>query len=590
MYIKSLEIKNFRNFHNFKIDFTDEFQTIIGENNIGKSNLYWAIRLVLDKDISYNSRKLEPKDFYDFKELDINAYILISIEFYDNNLSSKPSFHAIKTSENTACISYIYAHKSKFSTIYLESENIDIKDFEWRLYGGGENISIEDVEKLNNISFKDLEGINVYYISGFRNINSELFGSSKSLLTEYCKSRPDSNIELSKVQEELINASDKLNKLDFMPNLTEKIQTKNKEITGPHFNFPIGLGFIHKGDSEVWNELKLFFNPRPDKNLPLHILGLGQKNLLYLSLFLSKLKNEECSDEVNIVLVEEPEAHLHPQLQKILFSNLSQLTNTQVFMSSHSTHIASNCNNKNLNVIYKANDGLIKSFSPFNLDLNVGVDNKIKREIELLKRYLDATRSELFFSSAVIFVEGVAEQFIIPAIADIKYGVKLVEHNVSVVPIHSRYFDPFLRLFQKGKLELTACAIIDGDADECLDEEETRAVTNAKELEVEERVGVFVGTETLEIDLFPNKETNKEFLKICFENLGHKRSYNNLMNSTEGWSSALIKRIDKTVTKGRFAQELALNISQEFEVPRYIEEALTFIFKQRKIDYKNGAK
>ena len=63
MHIKSIEIKNFRNFSDFRIDFTEGFQTIIGENNIGKSNLYWAIRLVLDKNISYNSRNLEEKDF-----------------------------------------------------------------------------------------------------------------------------------------------------------------------------------------------------------------------------------------------------------------------------------------------------------------------------------------------------------------------------------------------------------------------------------------------------------------------------------------------------------------------------------------------
>lgn len=69
MHVKSIQIKNFRNFSDFKIDFTEGFQTIIGENNIGKSNLYWAIRLVLDRNLSYNVRNLEEKDFYDFVDL-----------------------------------------------------------------------------------------------------------------------------------------------------------------------------------------------------------------------------------------------------------------------------------------------------------------------------------------------------------------------------------------------------------------------------------------------------------------------------------------------------------------------------------------
>ena len=104
MYIKTIEIKNFRNFSDFKIDFTDGFQTIIGENNIGKSNLYWAIRLVIDKNLSYNSRNLEEKDFHGFADLDVNTFASISIEFYGENLARLPNLHAIKTSEQTVRI------------------------------------------------------------------------------------------------------------------------------------------------------------------------------------------------------------------------------------------------------------------------------------------------------------------------------------------------------------------------------------------------------------------------------------------------------------------------------------------------------
>lgn len=83
MNIKNITIKNFRNFKDFTIDFSEGFQTIIGENNIGKSNLYWAIRLVLDRELSYNARKLELKDFNGYKKtVTRDDYILISIELY----------------------------------------------------------------------------------------------------------------------------------------------------------------------------------------------------------------------------------------------------------------------------------------------------------------------------------------------------------------------------------------------------------------------------------------------------------------------------------------------------------------------------
>ena len=585
MHIKSIKIKNFRNFHDFKITFNEGFQTIIGENNIGKSNLYWAIRLVLDKNLSYNSRNLEEKDFHDFADLNVDMYASISIELYGDNLASMPNLHALKTTNNTVRISYLYAHKSKLIQTDETFDEIDITDFQWRLYGGGGGgFNLEEINTLNQITFRDIEGINLYYISGFRNINSDLFGGSKSLLSEYCKSRTDTKSELESVKTILTETSDHLNTLDFIPEISEAVKSKNKEIAGSFFTFPVSLGFINSNDNEVWNHLKLFFNPKSGKNVPVSVLGLGQKNLLYLSLFLSRLINEQNSYEVNILLIEEPEAHLHPQLQKILFSNLSGLMNTQVFMSSHSTHIASDCNFKNLSIIYNNPDRIVKSFSPF---IEEKEDKKEQREELLLKRYLDATRSELFFSTSVIFVEGVAEQFIIPAIAKQIYGVNLTEYNISVVPIHSRYFDPFLKLFQPNKLELTACAIIDGDSKEHEDDESTTAVANAKSFEVENRVLVFEGTNTLEVDLFSSSTINIEYLKGCFTNLGHTKSHENLMASEDNWSEELLKRIDGTVKKGRFAQELAILIDKDFIVPNYIKDALEFIFNQNKIAFES---
>ncbi|WP_136806213.1 ATP-dependent nuclease [Desulfosediminicola flagellatus] len=352
MHIKNIRINNFRNFDNFNIDFTSGFQTVIGENNIGKSNLFWAIRLVLDRDIPYNTRNLEEKDFHNFDKLKHSSYISISIELYGNNLNKLPNLHALKTSSETVRISYLFAHKSKFGQECNENDDLSIRNFRWRLYGGGNSFDYNEVEKLNQIGFKDIDGINLFYISGFRNTHADLFGSSKSLLSQYCKSRIKAPSELDSIKSILTESSGNLNKLEFIPEISDSLYSKNKEIAGEHFTFPVSLGFVANEDSEVWNQLKIFFNPREGKNVPLNALGLGQKNLLYLSIFLSRLINEYSENEINLLLIEEPEAHLHPQLQKILFANLSDLTNTQVFMSSHSTHIASDCDYKNLNIIY----------------------------------------------------------------------------------------------------------------------------------------------------------------------------------------------------------------------------------------------
>lgn len=589
MNIKNITIKNFRNFNDFSIDFSDGFQTIIGENNIGKSNLYWAIRLVLDKELSYNSRNLELKDFNGYKKtVALDDYILISIELFSEKLAHFPTFHAFKTSDNTARITYVYAHKNKFNEDETVPEKIELNDFNWRLFAGNQTYDLAElIGKSAQISFRDLEGINLYYINAFRNINADMHGSTKSLLSKYCQSREKAEEELASVRAILEKSSNDLDKLPFIPDLAKNIQDKGVNIAGQYFSFPIAISFLSDYDVDAWSQLNLFFSPETGNNIPIHILGLGQKNILYLSLFIAELENSSQQQEINILLIEEPEAHLHPQLQKILFANLNELKTTQVFMTSHSTHIASDCDYKNLNILFRNQDKEIKSFSPFKDGLLT------ERENLLLKRYLDATRSEMFFASAIIYVEGVGEQFIIPAIAKEVYGINLTEHNISVIPIHSRYFDPYLKIVQDTNLEIPTAAIIDGDSAELKDEDEaTTAVENAKKLEVTNRVVVFSGVQTLEIDLFPDPTTNNSYLKSTFENLNHKQSFANLIKATKGsddsWGEELISRIDQTVLKGRFAQELSLLIDKDFKVPNYIEDAILHIAKGKNISVKNA--
>jgi putative ATP-dependent endonuclease of OLD family len=583
MNIKNIAIKNFRNFKDFSIDFSEGFQTIIGENNIGKSNLYWAIRLILDRDLSYNARNLDIKDFHGFKkEIEVDDHVIISIELYSEELASFPTFHSFKTSETTARITYLFAHKSKFVEDNDIPEKIELSQFKWQLYGSGNSLLIDDILSLHSIRLSDLDGINLYYINAFRNINSDLHGSTKSLLSKYCQSRTDTETELESVKSILKSSSTQLNDLDFIPNIAENIQKKGQSIAGQYFSFPISISFMSNYDVDAWSQLNLYYNPESDINVPIQTLGLGQKNILYLSLFIAELENSSNNHEINILLIDEPEAHLHPQLQKILFSNLNDLKTTQVFMTSHSTHIASDCDYKNLNILFRNIKKEVKSFSPFKEGL------LSERENLLLKRYLDATRSEMFFASAIIYVEGVGEQFIIPSITKKVYGINLTEHNISVIPIHSRYFDPYLKIVQNNNLEIPTVAIIDGDEDELEDEEEsTTAVENAKALEVVDRVLVSVGTKTLELDLFPIPGVNFYYLKQCFINLGHEKSYKNLINkikdNNELWEEELIKRIDNTVMKGRFSQELSLLIDEHFIVPTYIKDAITHIAKCKNI-------
>src|SRR5690606_3046455 len=108
------------------------------------------------KNLSHNSRYLQDKDFCEFEDLNVDSYISISIEFYGKNLSEFPNLHAIKTSDETLRITYVFIHKSKIISTEEEFDTIEIKDFQWRLYGGGDDFDVANISTLSQISFNDI--------------------------------------------------------------------------------------------------------------------------------------------------------------------------------------------------------------------------------------------------------------------------------------------------------------------------------------------------------------------------------------------------------------------------------------------------
>jgi len=159
--------------------------------------------------------------------------------------------------------------------------------------------------------------------------------------------------------------------------------------------------------------------------------GLGFNNLIFMAVVLSELaKNPDSS--YRGLIVEEPEAHLHPQLQAVLLRYLESIQTTngekpiQLFVTSHSPNFASIADLDSLTCLVDTSTG-IETFSPRTIRFDKG-----KRE--KLKRYLDVTRAELFFARSIIFVEGAAELMLVSVFAE-KSGFNLREHGVSLISV-----------------------------------------------------------------------------------------------------------------------------------------------------------
>ncbi|HBR32841.1 MAG TPA: hypothetical protein DD733_12255, partial [Clostridiales bacterium] len=159
--------------------------------------------------------------------------------------------------------------------------------------------------------------------------------------------------------------------------------------------------------------------------------GLGELNLLFIAAELLLLKDDN-DGGMKLALIEELEAHLHPQAQLRLISYLQNEYNendVQIIISTHSPILASKINLKNL-ILMKDGNGY---------DLAEEMTGLQKGDYLFLQRFLDSTKSNLFFAKGIIMVEGDAENILIPVIADI-LGYPLEKYGVSIVNVGSTAF------------------------------------------------------------------------------------------------------------------------------------------------------
>jgi len=170
--------------------------------------------------------------------------------------------------------------------------------------------------------------------------------------------------------------------------------------------------------------------------------GLGYNNALFMATELVLLRDGE---ELALLLVEEPEAHLHPQLQERVMDLLKEYSSNdhaqkrvQVIMTTHSPSLVSNARIEDITLVHKAHT----------FPLAVG-NTKLKRtDYSFLRRFIDATKANLFFARGVMMVEGPAEAILLPTIAEM-CGRSFSKHGVSIVNVGNTGLYHYARILQR---------------------------------------------------------------------------------------------------------------------------------------------
>ena len=344
--------------------------------------------------------------------------------------------------------------------------------------------------------------------------------------------------------------------------------------------------------------------------------GLGFNNLIYMAVVLSEMIKDPTASYRGLI-VEEPEAHLHPQLQSVLLEYLQGIQSeegegaVQVFVTSHSPNFSSIAKLESVLCLVDSGDEVM-AFSPRDIKFDSNAKKHLKKRHKL-ERYLDVTRAELLFARRVIFVEGAAELLLINVLAK-KLGdeYNLRKHAISLISVEGLNFDSFLPLFGEVALQIPVSAITDADpfvvggevgdgkdvpAYPDIGDEVNVSANTANMLERQDRlVKIFHGVKTLEYDLALYQK-NREVMLSALEELHPQiaavlkadvaAAFTNQEKAKVLFCGMFERGKGKTnVQKGHYAQVLAQAIEDgdaDFKIPDYLEKAIKHVCEFKRL-------
>ncbi len=552
MYISKLSLINYRNFKNAQIILNEGINTIIGENAAGKTNLFRAIRLLLDDSLLSSAYKLNENDFN--RELGDNwrgHWIIISIEFSD--VSNDESVQALFThnhgdigSTDRAIYNLFFrpnkSIRHKLSELQ-ENDHIALNELL-------EGISIEsDYEVFftgrSTANFNDprtyRELVGDFDVVAFpRNIDDSKFGTKiphqlsiskdisftfiqalRDVVSDFHSNRNNPLLTLMKYQSETIDASvydpisvkikdlnQTIEELDKVKEVRNDIKSTLLDTTGATYT-PKSLS-IKSGVSDeaekMLQSLKLYIGETSmDFEGGVHELSLGGANLIFLTLKLLEFKYQRAKETLaNFLIIEEPEAHIHNHIQKTLFDRIDY-PNTQIIYSTHSTQISEVSNVKNMNILSRKGIST-EIYQPSN--------NLTDQNVTQIQRYLDVVRSNLLFAKGVVLVEGDAEEIVIPILVKEVFGISLDELSISLINIGSTGFKNVAQLFHQDRIQRKCAIITDLDAAICNIEENPDDSKSKKAYKVKVAASAKSGAERKEkLDSFIEGNC---WLKVCY--------------------------------------------------------------------------
>lgn len=667
MYISRLVIKNYRNYQ--EIDLPMHRQNIIvGANKVGKSNLISAIRLAIDPNLQPQSRKLNAADFWDGEGepfdgrqiiivvefqlesseerneiIKLKAMVAGGIEQSDNSQNEDPS----DTSDSVESQEEVFGI-ARFTYEFFPNQD-DKDDIEALLNDASKDDSVTGDENSTEIvteedaeasiksyhpsQYKHIRYSSIWYDASMKEklaheINSDkltyqimmltlrALRDAEDLLSSWTRSPLKSLLEGLDIDRKLLgDVATQINKEagkvatdDIVAQLMKDIDDRSSRMVGDIFSIGSTLNAITGDPDDVLKALQLFVDRDRPKPRPISHASLGTLNVLYLVLLLEDMYRNKIKTQQIILALEEPEAHVHPHVQRSLFRYFieagEQEKTNSLIVTTHSPHIVSVSPVSDIIVLREQGKAGTKPYFVNRNDFS---------EAELLdiQRYLDVNRGELIFARSVILVEGATEKFLLPVFAQ-SMGIDFDHLGISVLSVEGVDFLPYIKLVSRKNLNIPFAVLTDSDesseGEEDQDNEEVTVYTPGliranKLAEVIEPTatfpldriqlelgGFFIGeTSTFEVELIMScheemcaaydglvaKQSTKDNFREAIN-----RAKGELSSGTEGAGVATVLKRIKEKGKGRYAQRLSAILREKNNAtlcPSYVQRCLQYV-------------
>ena len=561
MYLSNIKLWNFRKYGsdtfdidkpNLDLNFTEGLNVLIGENDSGKTAIIDAIKIVL-KTHSYEYIKIETDDFYNNSDR-----LRIELKFKGFLDEEAKNFTEWLTWEGQG------ENSTPILRVFYDVRRKDYKILPSEVRVG------EDTEG-NRLTAEAKEFLKITYLRPLRDAESGLVPKRNSRLSQILLGDNIFKVDKHFLVNKFRNINDELKKYFNEGEGSSIKENINKYIKGFYGQEKEVIFDTASNDiKSILEKLSLLLSGEDN-------VGLGTLNRIFMAMELLHLDKEN-REGLRLGLIEELEAHLHPQAQMQVIETLQKQNKVQLIITTHSPNLASKIKLENL-IICNGNNTfpMGKDYTELNEDSYV-----------FLEKFLDVTKSNLFFAKGVILVEGWAEEILIPSLAK-AIGIDLTAKGVSVVNIGNVGFDHYSKIFLRKNapfMDIPVAVVTDCDVREYevngneyqrkdnIDSERKSKISEIKS-KSSQNVNYFVAPHwTLEYCLNLSDTLKQEFQDIVKE-----------IHTRSNWDSDFEKElagklIRQTLNKTRIAYELANYLdSLDNEIPISEEDSIYYLKK-----------